>query len=611
MPVTKVPESHQELTALAKEVLTNLVNKYNADNQRFIDDVKQTSGLIYSCSGAVSLLLIINSFDELDERGAVQEIVLKEFDKAYEHVGQKGFDATPLVADTLTKSMFSPQASPRYYYMDSVSWVLGLALHVRLAIRNENFTFEADEAKRAVLDRAYELTRTTLEIICGAMCPQGGWNFSNGCTVPHLYYSYAVAEGLADFGDYALGETPEIFGESTQEKAKDQELLEFLGEELIGRVEEARRKTGGWLKDTYLNDLGRREVRPAEDGGKQQEGHILLYYSYFVLDMLVICKTDEFFADWADRINRGVEHGIYLSRIDFDRAFADKAWFDNPDESSLPLNWENHENPGLTPKRIKLEEPGLVPLSVRCNALYAYYFANGEDQKMFNLFSILFNNRHAETGLWDSYSYNLMVTERAIEALVDYNDYLLKFEARPKPAQEAVVRDSTFELGFRALVRDAVEDYLKSPDGAGQVKAVSPASNGADGAGGSGPLDEDRLLYLLTSALATGERYLNNGKEEPSLSLRTETFKTFRSRFSDFLLTLLFERLKPTVKDKNKHEKLRAAVGHNSKRLFDQLGPWLSESPKVDMGALLDYLIHEANKDLDLQVVDVSKKNPS
>lgn len=603
MPVTSVPKTHQELTAFAKETLTNLINKYNADNQRFIDDGKPTPGLIYSCSGAVSLLLLVNSFDELGEKEVVQQIVLKEFDKVYAYIAQKGFDATPLVADTLTK-MFSPQASPRYYYMDSVSWVLGLALHTRLAIRNKNFTFETDEAKREVLDRVYELTRTSLEIICDSMCPQGGWNFSNGCTKPHLYYSYAVAEALADFGDYALGETPEIFGESTQEKAKDNDLLKFLGDDLVQRVEGSRKKMGEWLKDNYLSDLGSKEVSP--EG--QQEGHILLYYSYFVLDMLIICKTDEFFADWADRINKGVEHGIYLSRINFDRAYTDKDWFDNPDKSSLRLNWEDHENPSLIPKRdLKLDEPGLVPLSVRCNALYAYYIANGEDRKMYDLFSILFNNRHEETGLWDFYSYNLMVTERAVEAIVDYNDYLLKFESQLPQPSATTDQDSKFESGFRTLVRDAVTDYLRSPEGGEQVRALPSAANGSDGLAA---LDENRLLFLMTSALAIGERYMSNGKEDPSL-LNGETFKKFRSRFSDFLITLLVERLKSTVKDSSKHEKLRAAVNHNSKRLFDQLGPWLSESPKVDMGAVFDYLIHEAVKDLGMQVVDVPKKNPS
>lgn len=604
MPITTVPRTHQELTEFAKEIFENLIGKYQSDGQRFIDDSKPSTGLIYMCAGTVALLLLVNGFDELDEENRTQEIVLREFDKVYSYISEKGYDATPLVTEGLTKSLFSTQADPRYYYLDSVSWVLGLTLHIRLAVRTKRFKVEKE-----FLNRVFEFIKSTLTIICDSMCPQGGWNFSNGCTAPHLYYSYAVAEALADFGDYVLGETPEIFGEPSQEKAKDSELIEFLGEPLISRVEESRKRTGEWLKDTFLNDLGSNEINPVPDSKpKQQLNHLLLYYTYFVIDMLIICKADEFFEDWADKINMGIEHGIYLSRIDFDRAYIDKDWFDNPDESSLRLHWDNHEKPSILPKRdVKLEEPGLVPLSVRCNALYAYYIANGEDKKMYDLFTMLFNNRNLDTGLWDSASYNLMVTERAIEAIVDYRDYLLKFETPVSMDGHGDRQESTVETAFNTLVANAVEGYLKSPEGNAKLKAAAAAGNGLSAAP---PIDENQLLYMLTSALAIGEQYLNNGNEDPTL-LKSETFNRFRSRFSDFLVTLFNERLRATVKDTTKHEKLRSATSHNGKRLLDQLGPWLSENPRVDLGAVFNYLIHEAVKDLDQQVVDVGKNKPS
>jgi hypothetical protein len=603
MPATTVPRTHQELTEFAKEILDNLIEKYQSDGQRFIDDSKPSTGIIYTCAGTVALLLLANNFEELDEKNRTQEIVIREFDRVYSYISEKGYDATPLVTEGLTKSLFSTQADPRYYYMDSVSWVLGLALHVRMAVRTKRFNVEKE-----FLDRVFELAKSTLTIICDSTCPQGGWNFSNGCTAPHLYYSYAVAEALADFGDYVLGETPEIFGEQSNEQAEDKELIKFLGETLISRVEDSRKRTGEWLKDNFLADLGSNEINPSPDSKqKQQVNHLLLYYTYFVIDMLIICKADEFFEDWGDRINMGIEHGIYLSRIDFDRAYVDKEWFDNPDESSLRLHWDNHENPSILPKRdVKLEEPGLVPLSVRCNALYAYYIADGEDKKMYDLFTILFNNRNPATGLWDSASYNLMVTERAIEAIVDYHDYLLKFETPVSLGRRVNGQESTVEASFRTLVADAVKDYLKSPDGGATLKAgASPSAISS----AATTMDENQLLYMLTSALAIGEQYLNNGNEDPTL-LKSETFNRFRSRFSDFLITLFYERLRATVKDTTKHEKLRLATSHNGKRLFDQLGPWLSENPRVDLGAVFNYLIHEAVKDLDQQVIDLGKNKP-
>ena len=71
-------------------------------------------------------------------------------------------------------------------------------------------------------------------------------------------------------------------------------------------------------------------------------------------------------------------------------------------------------------------------MALRVNALYAYYICNQSDVAVDRLFDDICSNASADANggsvqyLWDTSSYDLMVTERAIEALVDYYDYCKK-----------------------------------------------------------------------------------------------------------------------------------------------------------------------------------------
>src|SRR6267142_230570 len=298
--------------------------------------------------------------------------------------------------------------------------------------------------------------KDALTKICDAACEKGGWNFSNGCTEPHLYYSFAVSEALADFGDYVLGETPAIFEVQTEKEAEDKDLRKDLGGDLIGRVIATRKKLLEYLREVYVPQLSEDEI---EHVGlpllPNEKRHLLLYYTYFVLEMLVTCNLDTFHPEWEDELDEALEIGIYRTRIDLNRAMKDKTdvekpgdkpWFEDPDKSTLWIrDWFSFKEPDLFPPVSKrtIGEPSLIPLSVRCNAQYAYWVADGTDAKMPWLFGLLLDDRNPKDGLWDE-RYDLLITERAIEAIVDYFDYVTKYDSRHEsglgvPHQESVL----------------------------------------------------------------------------------------------------------------------------------------------------------------------------
>lgn len=585
MSENHAPQNHSQLVTFGRDIMKSLVGRYNDAGGQFVDDPKLPTGLIFRCAGSVSLLLLANGFDELAGEGDWQKIVKDEFGKVHEHINVNGFDATPLVPEHLTTQLFSPTASPNYHYTDSVSWVLSFALHTRLAQRYGRLTLSDSE-----VSSVNEVVRTTLGILCDSAHPQGGWGFTKGVARPDLYYSYGVSESLADFGDYVLGESEKEIGIPA-----DKELLSLLGSDLVQKVEDARRQTSKWLLDDYLPVLGSRELNPGAT--EPEPPHELLYYTYFVLDMLIVSKADEFFKGDADRITKGIEHGIYLSRINFDRARADLDWWTDAVASSLQLKWEHFESPSLLKsRRPPIYEPGLVPLSLRCNALYTYYIAQGEDRKINELFQILYDNRDEETGLWDKESFSLMVTERAIEAIVDFNDYLVKFQPTQTSLPAVTTQNLDVDGSFQSLVRSAVQSYLGSPEGTETIRQVSPppATRTESGATEVNRLDEDKLLDLFTSALADGETLIKGGDDTV---LKSPTFNRFRTQLSRFLVLSFYETLKKTVDDPSKHKLLHEAIKRNETQLMNRLGVWFTRDTEHDLGDLFEWLLDKVTSD--------------
>lgn len=587
---TQEPRTQTELVAYARNIMQTLIAKYHSDGDVFTDLDDKSTGLVYRCAGSLSLLLLVNGFDKLATENGWAEIVTAEFANVTEHIKYKGFDATPLKAEAVTANIFSPQAPTTYHYLDSVSWVLSFALHIRLAERFQRL--ELDDLQHKTV---FDVIKNCLSILCEAGMADGGWGFTRGTTKQDLYYSYAVSESLADFGDYVQGESKNEINIDADEEL--QAFLRAADKELITTVQEKRKLTAKWLWETYRDELGVNEINPGLKLDPDAKSHILLYFTYFVIDMLIVnlpdevFEDDEYFKQHKNQIYRKIEHALYLSRIDFDKAHDDEDWWKAYDESSLELVWNTFENPKLfDPKKIKLSstqiyEPGFVPLSLRCNALYAFYIAEGPDQKMAKLFKVLHDNRDPDTGLWDSESYSLMVTERAIEAVVDYNDYLTRFQIDDMLPEAPVPEPSRIENAFREVIKEEVRNYL----------AASRSTLGQAPATPTG-LTESALMETLKDLLAKGGKYLLDGKPDPAIN--SEDFEIFELTFRQFLYALMFRRLTESVPGE-KQKQLRKFGDASIEKLMDAMGPHLIDESCVDLGYALTHLMETAGKQRD------------
>jgi len=452
-PETAQTMSLENVATLANTVKDSIVNQYKKYGEKFLDIERcRIEGLISQSAGALTLLILANGFPQEIELGDAWEgVVFRETRKVFNYVKERGFDATPFMAAEKTDRYGLGKELP---YTDSLTWVLSLALHLRLAQQKKRVALSDDIEKQMG-----EIIRDTLKRICDGMHPEGGWGFTKDCSSPDLYFSYAVAESLADFGDYVLGETPEI-------AERDEGLIALLLMDepgLLDRIQSAREKTAAWLIKNYLSTMGEKLIVPTLKPDDFNSFHAL-YYTYFVIDMLIVLGAGElFFKERRKEILKAIEHGVYLSRITLDKARNDSIWFDSK-KSELRVGWHHHTQSASLIAGDSIKEPGLVPLTVRCNVLYAYYIQGGSVKEIDGLFGLLCDNRDEATGLWDNQGYDLMITERAVEALVDFADYLRKYEGQAQvvvPTEKADV-PMNIESLFQACVRTAVKEVLES-----------------------------------------------------------------------------------------------------------------------------------------------------
>ncbi|MBQ3572822.1 MAG: hypothetical protein IJA15_08345 [Clostridia bacterium] len=121
---------------------------------------------------------------------------------------------------------------------------------------------------------------------------------------------------------------------------------------------------------------------------------------------------------------------------------------------------------------VSLKEPILVPMALRVNIQYCYYISKQMDKVVDDLFDTIANDRYMGEsngecihGLWDNLSYNLLITERAIEAMIDAYDYVCMFEKEEgakAEGQSVGVIDECVAKMIDARVEKAMKNCLSS-----------------------------------------------------------------------------------------------------------------------------------------------------
>jgi hypothetical protein len=211
---------------------------------------------------------------------------------------------------------------------------------------------------------------------------------------------------------------------------------------------------------------------------------------------------------------------------------------------------------------------------------------------MGKLFALLLEDRHEENGLWDAANYSLLITERAIEAIVDYYDYLNEYEKESAAPEVGAAKQSKIDAAFREILKDEVQAYLAESGKSFEVVEPGGAATGVSGL----QLNEETLVKKLISTLATANSYAK-GSDGDGLPVEQKDIKRLQDTFRVFLTNLFYESLADVYPEEQ--DKLRAAVPAHVQDLWVALAPWIAETQKAKLGNLFSHLADETLKSVE------------
>ncbi len=166
-----------------------------------------------------------------------------------------------------------------------------------------------------------------------------------------------------------------------------------------------------------------------------------------------------------------INQAVHSARMNFSIAQRTGKAFWDSNASELIITWEHESlsedvldeargDKGFT-------EPALVPMALRANTVYCFYIIESTDTTVDSLFELICNDRSEKSeqkhkdisvkDLWDSKNYSLPITERSIEALVDYCDYLEVIDT-----SESNVKSGHVVSSVDDAVQAKIESYIEN-----------------------------------------------------------------------------------------------------------------------------------------------------
>lgn len=275
----------------------------------------------------------------------------------------------------------------------------------------------------------------------------------------------------------------------------------------------------GAQNDEYRKRLGLWEHTPDGDAEKIYAPYMRYYnlnYIYYMLDLMVTASTDKRFEEICAGPEREAFMELCRSKLDEQDA---EYYLGDPDDPSVVANleelwsammeqtvhttraqymiaartgalfWDRAELQIMWAHEAKkvslniaevytkktLKDPSIAPMALRANTLYSYYISEQPDMSVDRLFEDICKERADQSssktviGLWDANRYNLLVTERSIESIVDYYDYLYKFEADAlteiEPSENVVTTVVASKSDFEKALDAKIAEYLQSEEG--------------------------------------------------------------------------------------------------------------------------------------------------
>lgn len=231
-----------------------------------------------------------------------------------------------------------------------------------------------------------------------------------------------------------------------------------------------------------------------------------------------------------------------------------------------------------------IQDPSIVPMALRANTNFSYYISKQSDMEVDRLFDDIRNEVATSDGsdtvanLWDGNNYNIQLTERSIEAVVDYYDYLNKFEsellfdALREGSKQVEKVEVPVKTAFETAVDDKIAEYLQSKDGQAMIsKAIEarladiklPTASESAASPSGEPDIQSIIKFISLLNKKNGTKHNPDGNEFDRLMTVLETL------YEKVMQCSIHKTIKNGIKGKNQDE-IDDKAARASQSIFDQ-----------------------------------------
>jgi len=479
----------------------------------FTDDDRDygAAGKVGVAASLQGIRTVLNALSALEDDPAIWEAVsghlpslIDEWVHCMSEVKEGEYTSAPYAHETL-RDLFGEATCE---YIDTVSWVLSTAVLVNYMLREggalDRYTWAIRLREQGILSQTREALHESLARLLDAQCQDGGWTWRAGESAQEdgtpadagdLFFTWAALGGLADVDDYVLGASEVEIGIEP-----DRATIAFLRSrdpKLVSRIAGAREQASAFLTGPLQNakarGLTKDDVSRKTPSGVSLEvvvndPLVLTYYEMYLLESLLLAGYDQPGGDRDESRARELAQ-LYL-RIDdkIDQLGAES--FDG-DAALSTLEFVIKRGRQNFP----VLDGGLWPQLLRTMSLYRTYVDvnSGDDAPIIgrgsgSALDYLVRHRRGtdvpHPGTWDDTAFNLAITSRCIEGLVDcYDFFSVMKDAGTHAASGAggALADSIAEAVYPLLKQRMMDDLkAKLPT---LVRAEIDASSAAKATG--------------------------------------------------------------------------------------------------------------------------------
>lgn len=466
----------QNQVDIYRRIITDLLPRSSNGEFKLRDDDEE-AGINTNVMGGLSLLLLIGNLYEKNREeisDEIRDVILTNIEHVFSYVDENGYDFSPYVK---SKSLARVFRNKDYYSIETLTWVLSYLVQLRKLDRLGVLKL-SDEVSKDIMTRIGDtlcLVRDSALLVpiksgdSKIMLP-GGWNFVNDCSFASIYYTAVVIEVLSEIDDVVLVRDFDIL----QENDPDYELIDFLGASLetVDVVSEATKivekriivkskvgygaekkyyrlledlysvkddnlgisdgliqTTSRWIWFTYKDILLRDDFRL-----DRQYSNDEVFYIMYLLEIIILSYTENFIP--RSEVEELVETAMFfldkrITEINHSKINTFGKQYYRPESEGL--NDENDNDRKLINRTLGdyvLYGPSLTPLRIKLGSMYALYFTKYPDKKMSKELDVLLKNKLEDSWVWDIGGYNLMATEKSVEALNDFFTYYNLYEEK-------------------------------------------------------------------------------------------------------------------------------------------------------------------------------------